>query len=70
MFKCECCGIIEECILGYVVWMKVMFCGCFVCGFCGEVVKEERMCMGFEILMESVFCVYMKICFKFNIFMR
>lgn len=68
MVKCECCGLVEECILGYVVCMKVMYCGCLFCGFCGEVVKEERMCMGLVIFMEDVFSVYMKICFKFNIF--
>lgn len=68
MVKCECCGLLEECMFGYVVCMKVIFCGKFVCGLCGEVVKEEWMCMGFEILMEDVLCVYMKICFKFNMF--
>lgn len=68
MVKCECCGFIEECILGYVVCMKEIFCGCLVCGFCGEVVKEERLCMGFEIFMDDVVCVYMKICFNYNFF--
>ncbi|KAJ0981109.1 hypothetical protein J5N97_009364 [Dioscorea zingiberensis] len=41
MVACGCCGIKEECTVGYIAKMKARHGGKWVCGLCAEAVKEE-----------------------------
>ncbi|XP_028802139.1 uncharacterized protein LOC114757302 [Neltuma alba] len=38
--KCECCGMSEECSEEYIKDVRRRFWGKFICGLCGEAVKE------------------------------
>ncbi|KAM0921131.1 hypothetical protein ACQ4PT_007030 [Festuca glaucescens] len=35
------CGVAEECTAAYVVGVRAAFCGDWLCGLCGEAVKER-----------------------------
>jgi hypothetical protein len=35
------CGVAEECTAAYVVGVRAAFCGNWLCGLCGEAVKER-----------------------------
>ncbi|XP_010917461.1 uncharacterized protein [Elaeis guineensis] len=39
--KCECCGLTEECTPAYIARVRERYSGRWVCGLCGEAVKEE-----------------------------
>ncbi|KAL5783545.1 hypothetical protein ACOSP7_008574 [Xanthoceras sorbifolium] len=39
--RCECCGLMEECTPGYIGRVRERFQGLWICGLCGEAVKDE-----------------------------
>ncbi|MED6193797.1 hypothetical protein PIB30_022711 [Stylosanthes scabra] len=38
---CDCCGLTEECTPGYIERIRERYHGKWVCGLCGEAVKDE-----------------------------
>ncbi|KAL6620553.1 hypothetical protein ACP70R_035692 [Stipagrostis hirtigluma subsp. patula] len=40
--RCECCGMAEECTPTYIGRVRERFQGKWVCGLCGEAVKERQ----------------------------
>ncbi|KAK2966264.1 hypothetical protein RJ640_003321 [Escallonia rubra] len=44
--KCACCGLMEECTAGYVRRVREEYKGRWICGMCGEPVKEEVAAIG------------------------
>ncbi|XP_015084494.1 uncharacterized protein LOC107027955 [Solanum pennellii] len=63
--KCECCGMSEECTLGYVKRVKEKYSGKLICGLCSEAVKEEMEKNGGKKLEEAL-NEHMNACSKFN----
>ncbi|KAL0330627.1 UNVERIFIED_CONTAM: hypothetical protein Sangu_1608200 [Sesamum angustifolium] len=39
--KCECCGLTEECTEEYIKRVRERYSGRWICGLCGEAVKDE-----------------------------
>ncbi|CAN1828008.1 hypothetical protein LINPERHAP1_LOCUS32095 [Linum perenne] len=39
--RCECCGLTEECTPEYIERVRERYNGKWVCGLCGEAVKDE-----------------------------
>ncbi|KAM3329167.1 hypothetical protein ACQJBY_026318 [Aegilops geniculata] len=39
--RCACCAVAEECTAAYVGGVRAAFCGDWLCGLCGEAVKER-----------------------------
>ncbi|KAK9048706.1 hypothetical protein SSX86_032327 [Deinandra increscens subsp. villosa] len=39
--KCDCCGLTEECTPTYVEKIRERYHGNWICGLCGEAVKDE-----------------------------
>ncbi|KVH92897.1 uncharacterized protein LOC112516990 [Cynara cardunculus var. scolymus] len=39
--KCDCCGLTEECTPGYIERIRERYKGKWICGLCGEAVKDE-----------------------------
>ncbi|XP_071731947.1 uncharacterized protein [Rutidosis leptorrhynchoides] len=39
--KCECCGLTEECTPAYTERIRERYHGKWICGLCGEAVKDE-----------------------------
>lgn len=39
--KCECCGLTEECTPAYIERIRERYYGKWICGLCGEAVKDE-----------------------------
>ncbi|XP_072977061.1 uncharacterized protein [Typha angustifolia] len=46
MAVCGCCGMWEECTVGYIGWVKEQFGGVWVCGLCAEAIKDEQVRLG------------------------
>lgn len=44
--KCGCCGLWEECTMGYIGCVKARFGGVWVCGLCEEAIKDEQARLG------------------------
>jgi hypothetical protein len=40
--RCECCGMAEDCTPTYIGRVRERFQGKWVCGLCGEAVKERQ----------------------------
>lgn len=60
---CECCGLVEECTAAYIARVQEQFYGRWVCGLCGEAVKDE-LCksdglIGMEEALEAHMTFYM-----------
>ncbi|KAL9304435.1 hypothetical protein ACSQ67_021698 [Phaseolus vulgaris] len=62
--KCECCGMSEECTPEYIDRVREKFNGKWVCGLCGEAVKEELEKNGGE--KEEALSAHMSACVRFN----
>lgn len=62
--KCECCGLTEECTPAYIMQVRRIHCGKWVCGLCAEAVKEE-LGRGNEGI-EDALNTHMGICMQFN----
>ncbi|KAI3803337.1 hypothetical protein L1987_31488 [Smallanthus sonchifolius] len=41
--KCDCCGLTEECTPEYIERIRERYQGKWICGLCGEAVKDEIM---------------------------
>nr|GFC51682.1 cation exchanger 9 [Tanacetum cinerariifolium] len=39
--KCECCGLTEECTFEYIYKIRERYHGKWICGLCGEAIKDE-----------------------------
>lgn len=39
--KCDCCGLTEECTPEYIQRIRERYQGKWICGLCGEAVKDE-----------------------------
>ncbi|KAH8487470.1 hypothetical protein Peur_069219 [Populus x canadensis] len=44
--ECGCCGMLEECTMGYKGWVQERFGGVWVCGLCEEAIKDEQARLG------------------------
>ncbi|XP_058078641.1 uncharacterized protein LOC131226968 [Magnolia sinica] len=44
--ECGCCGMWEECTIGYIGWVKEQFGGTWVCGLCEEAIKDKQVRLG------------------------
>ncbi|KAK9278402.1 hypothetical protein L1049_027967 [Liquidambar formosana] len=44
--ECGCCGMWEECTMGYIGWVQERFGGVWVCGLCEEAIKDEQARLG------------------------
>ncbi|XP_010244799.1 PREDICTED: uncharacterized protein LOC104588535 [Nelumbo nucifera] len=70
--ECECCGLFEDCTRGYIRQVRDRFCGRWVCGLCSEAVREESQRIGqaHHFIHEEALYAHMKICQRFNKFIR
>ncbi|KAL8522613.1 hypothetical protein ACS0TY_012672 [Phlomoides rotata] len=41
--KCDCCGLSEECTPSYIETIRERYGGKWICGLCGEAVKDEAL---------------------------
>ncbi|MCO5594540.1 hypothetical protein L7F22_048572 [Adiantum nelumboides] len=64
--ECECCGMGEECTIGYAEHVKGIFSGHWVCGLCAEAIYEERHRLGKGSPMEEAVCTHMNLCKQFS----
>eukprot|EP01018_Ginkgo_biloba_P024278 Gb_26827 [translate_table: standard] len=64
--KCECCGLKEECTPAYIARVRDRFYGRWVCGLCGEAVKDELCKAESGIGMEDALKAHMQFCTQFN----
>ncbi|KAL1532636.1 hypothetical protein AAHA92_32620 [Salvia divinorum] len=39
--RCDCCGLTEECTEAYIKRVRERYWGRWICGLCGEAVKDE-----------------------------
>ncbi|CAK9174560.1 unnamed protein product [Ilex paraguariensis] len=62
--KCECCGMSEECTPEYIKRIREKFSGKWICGLCGEAVKEELEKNGGK--REEALSAHMSACVRFN----
>ncbi|XP_058075606.1 uncharacterized protein LOC131224044 [Magnolia sinica] len=62
--KCECCGLCEECTPEYIRHVREGYFGKWICGLCGEAVKEEIEKKG--VGKEEALNEHMKVCVRFN----
>ncbi|KAJ0895707.1 hypothetical protein HanPSC8_Chr09g0403571 [Helianthus annuus] len=44
--ECDCCGLTEECTPAYMERIRERYKGKWICGLCGEAVKDEIMRSG------------------------
>ncbi|XP_017244768.1 uncharacterized protein LOC108216502 [Daucus carota subsp. sativus] len=51
--KCQCCELIEECTIAYIARVRERNEGWWICGLCGEAVKEEIKRSGWRISKEE-----------------
>lgn len=51
--RCECCGLTEECTLEYIEKVRERYLGRWICGLCGEAVKDEIRRSGCRITTEE-----------------
>lgn len=51
--RCECCGLTEECTLEYIEKVRERYLGRWICGLCGEAVKDEIRRSGYRITTEE-----------------
>ncbi|KAF8376769.1 hypothetical protein HHK36_031561 [Tetracentron sinense] len=47
--ECGCCGMWEECTVGYIGWVQERFGGIWVCGLCEEAIKEVQARLGVDV---------------------
>ncbi|KAG9157062.1 hypothetical protein Leryth_009103 [Lithospermum erythrorhizon] len=64
--KCECCGLTEECTEAYVSRVHQRHGGRWVCGLCGEAVKDEIARNGKKIGYEEALSLHMSFCKNFR----
>lgn len=38
---CDCCGLTEECTPAYIAHVRERYYGKWICGLCGEAIKDE-----------------------------
>jgi hypothetical protein len=63
---CECCGLTEECTPAYIARVRERFYGRWVCGLCGEAVKDELFRSDRLIGMEEALEAHMTFCMQFR----
>nr|XP_017223775.1 PREDICTED: uncharacterized protein LOC108200217 [Daucus carota subsp. sativus] len=51
--KCQCCELMEECTIAYIARVRERNEGWWICGLCGEAVKEEMKRSGWRISKEE-----------------
>ncbi|KAJ4851487.1 hypothetical protein Tsubulata_026237 [Turnera subulata] len=44
--ECGCCGMWEECTMGYIGWVQERFGGVWVCGLCEVAIKDAQTRLG------------------------
>ncbi|KAG8497164.1 hypothetical protein CXB51_008368 [Gossypium anomalum] len=67
--KCECCGMSEEYTAEYIERVRNKFLGKWICGLCGEAVKEEmekKASNGGNCKIEEALNAHMNTCARFN----
>lgn len=62
--RCACCGVSEECTAAYVGRVRAAFCGDWLCGLCGEAVKERMLADGLRV--EAALAAHEDECREFN----
>jgi len=63
---CECCGLTEECTPAYIARVRERYYGRWVCGLCGEAVKDE-LCRSDRLIgMEEALKAHMSFCMQFR----
>ncbi|CAK9179861.1 unnamed protein product [Ilex paraguariensis] len=63
--KCDCCGLTEECTLGYIDRIRERYQGKWICGLCAEAVKDEIVRRERLISTEEALIEHMNFCKKF-----
>ncbi|KAL5062620.1 hypothetical protein RYX36_024357 [Vicia faba] len=63
---CECCGLTEECTPAYIERIRERYQGKWVCGLCGEAVKDEIVRSERLVSTEEAMVKHMNFCKKFN----
>lgn len=63
---CECCGLTEECTPAYIARVRERFCGRWICGLCGEAVKDELCRSDRLIKMEEALEAHTTFCMQFR----
>ncbi|KAK2968937.1 hypothetical protein RJ640_003624 [Escallonia rubra] len=64
--KCNCCRLTEECTTAYIDNILKRFNGRWICGLCGEAVKDEIMRCERLVSAEEAMNQHMSLCYKFN----
>lgn len=62
--KCDCCGLTEECTPAYIERIRERYNGKWICGLCGEAVKDEIMRSEKLINTEEAMSHHMNFCRK------
>ncbi|KVH97893.1 uncharacterized protein LOC112511709 [Cynara cardunculus var. scolymus] len=62
--KCECCGLTEECTPAYIERIRERYYGKWICGLCGEAVKDEIVRSERLITTEEAMARHMNFCRK------
>ncbi|KAL1341138.1 hypothetical protein HN51_027608 [Arachis hypogaea] len=62
---CDCCGLREECTIGYIERIRERYHGKWVCGLCGEAVKDEIVRSERLLSTEEAMTKHMNFCKKF-----
>ncbi|KAI3684165.1 hypothetical protein L6452_33385 [Arctium lappa] len=62
--KCECCGLTEECTPAYIERIRERYYGKWICGLCGEAVKDEIVRSERMISTEEAMARHMNFCRK------
>ncbi|XP_059643582.1 uncharacterized protein LOC132285415 [Cornus florida] len=64
--KCDCCGLTEECTLGYIDRIRERYHGKWICGLCSEAVKDEMVRFERLISTEEALNKHMNFCKNFK----
>lgn len=64
--SCDCCGLTEECTLAYIERIRERYQGKWICGLCGEAVKDEIVRCERLISTEEALNRHMSFCNKFR----
>ncbi|XP_012077549.1 uncharacterized protein LOC105638366 isoform X2 [Jatropha curcas] len=64
--RCECCGLIEECTVAYVVGVRKRYGGKWICGLCGEATQDEVNRSENNLGSEGALELHMKFCQQFK----
>ncbi|GER45047.1 hypothetical protein STAS_21970 [Striga asiatica] len=64
--RCHCCGLTEECTPSYIQTIRERYGGKWLCGLCGEAVKDEILRCQMLISPDEAMARHLNFCGKFR----